>query len=62
MNRGVIKMSGVKKDCFAWNDRQWKCDVLNEIVCRHKDSCSFYATKEQHKLKQAKAELARLRH
>lgn len=55
-------MSGVKKECFAWNDKKWQCDVLNEIVCRHKDSCSFYATKEQHKLKQAQANVARLKH
>ena len=55
-------MSELKKDCFAWNERRWQCDVLNEIVCRHKDKCSFYAPRQQYKMKQTQAELDRLEH
>ena len=53
-------MSEIKKDCFAWNDRRWQCDVLDGIVCRHKDKCSFYMPREEYKLKQAQAELTKL--
>jgi hypothetical protein len=55
-------MSGVKKDCFAWNEKRWQCDVLDEIVCRHKEHCSFYMEKDKYKLKQAQAEINKLEH
>ena len=52
-------MSGPKKDCFAWNEKRHQCDVLDEVVCKHR-RCTFYMNNDEHELKQREAELDRL--
>lgn len=36
----------IKKDCFAYKEKQKKCSALNELVCE-KRKCRFFKTKEQ---------------
>lgn len=39
---------GIKKDCFAYSGKEKECRALTELVCKNKDKCSFYMTKEQY--------------
>ena len=38
----------IKKDCFAYSEKNKECRALSELVCKYKDKCSFYMTKEQY--------------
>lgn len=37
-----------KTDCFAYRGKRM-CSVLSELVCKNRN-CSFYKTKEKHKI------------
>lgn len=52
-------MNEIKKDCFAWSEKRWQCDVLDEIVCKRKN-CSFFMAKEEYQAKQKDAELKQI--
>ena len=47
--KGLKRMAGVKKDCFAYNEKlvNRSCTALRELYCA-KEECKFYKTKEQY--------------
>lgn len=49
-------MAEVKKECFAWMPTNNRCGVLTETICKNKEVCNFYKTKQQFKEDLAKAE------
>ena len=35
----------IKKNCFAYDSTKEECTALLELVCKKKDTCRFYASR-----------------